>query len=66
METRCYTQISKRAVPGKETEMRSPVFAMWFKSEYKQLSLCSYNDQQHVPLSRPYEMLDVKSESTQP
>ena len=66
LEHRCYTQISNRAMPGKETEMRTPVFAMWFKSEYKQLSMCSYNDQQHVPLSRPYEMLDVISASKQP
>ena len=57
---------TKRAMPGKETEMRSPVFAMWFKSEYTQLSLCSYNDQRHVPLSRPYEMLNVISASKQP
>lgn len=44
-----------RAMPGKEKEMILRQFSVLFKSEYKDLSLCSFNHEQHAPLACPYK-----------
>ena len=44
-----------RAMPGKEKEMILRQFSVLFKSEYRDLSLCSFNDEMHGPLACPYK-----------
>jgi hypothetical protein len=42
-------------MPGKEKEMILMRLTTFFKSEYQDRSLCSYNDWQRSPLARPYK-----------
>ena len=42
-------------MPGKEKEMILRQFSVLFKSEYKDLSLCSLNHKMHGPLACPYK-----------
>jgi hypothetical protein len=44
-----------RAMPGKEKEMTLRQFSVLFKSEYQDLSLCSFNHKMHGPLACPYK-----------
>ncbi len=44
-----------RAMPGKEKEMILRQFSVLLKSEYKDLSLCSFEYEQHAPLACPYK-----------
>ena len=42
-------------MPGKEKEMIFRQFSVLFKSEYQDLSLCSFYQKMHYPLACPYK-----------
>lgn len=47
-----------RAKPRKEKEMILRQFSVLFKSDYQNLSLCSFNSKVHVPLACPYKTVN--------